>query len=275
MKRVTPIFLFPIILSISCTTQRFIYAPSAPNIPYFKEKGDSKISAAYSTRFLRPNHNKTSGVDLQGAYAFTNHWAVVASWFNRSERDLSTLSFDKIKSEIHYKRNIIELGPGYFFPLNRNRSMTLNFYATAGKGKFSLFEKSDSTGIDYSRFHEINVGKYSFQTSLNFIPNEYFHSSFYLKYSFVHYGKYLTDYNPEELLYYGFNKIPGKTIVFPEIGFDLQFGTPEIKGVLLEISGSTLVYKGSQILSTTKLHPRGGNFAIGLTFDFERVFGYK
>jgi len=33
----------------SCNTPRYIYSPSPPNNPYFKEKGDSKLAAYYSS----------------------------------------------------------------------------------------------------------------------------------------------------------------------------------------------------------------------------------
>lgn len=65
-----------VVLLSACNTPRYIYSPSPPNNPYFKEKGDSRLAAYYSSggdnNIL--TGEKKDGFDLQAAYAISNSW---------------------------------------------------------------------------------------------------------------------------------------------------------------------------------------------------------
>src|SRR4051812_28979282 len=81
----------------SCSTQRYVYTPSAHNVPVLTKKGDSKLSASYSTNLDFGNsdyasdnqydRNSSNGVDLQGALAITNNLAIQASYYYRKEKN--------------------------------------------------------------------------------------------------------------------------------------------------------------------------------------------
>src|SRR6188474_2639221 len=105
------------IIMISCRTPRFIYSPAPPNNPYFREKGESKIAAYYSTAAdendLQQEYN--DGLDLQAAYAVSDHFALTADYFKRNEKDVFK-DYDRSlfdSSVIRYDRNLTNFGAGY------------------------------------------------------------------------------------------------------------------------------------------------------------------
>ena len=71
-----------VICCCSCSSPRFIYSPSPPNNPYFKETGDSKLAAYYSSGGddNKNTGHKNNGLDLQAAYAISDHWALTAGF---------------------------------------------------------------------------------------------------------------------------------------------------------------------------------------------------
>src|SRR5664279_417084 len=92
----------------SCNTYRYIYSVSPPNNPYFTEKGESKLTAYYSSAGNdRLTKEYAHGVDLQGAYAISNHWAITTGYFNRREKDNYFGSYNLFDSSVvRYKRNL-------------------------------------------------------------------------------------------------------------------------------------------------------------------------
>jgi hypothetical protein len=174
----------------SCSTHRYIYSASAANNPYFVEKGESKLTGYYSSS----NSNRITkefarGVDLQAAYAVGNHWAITTGYFNRRERDVYNYynnngPFDS--SVVNYKRNLVDMGAGYFISLNPKKTIIFNFYGGMAFGKFSFDDNGQNDGAGYNRFHNSNISKWYFQPAINFMPGNYFRFSFIIKNSFVH-----------------------------------------------------------------------------------------
>src|SRR5436190_23184980 len=86
-------FVSLIIITASCNTHRYIYSPSAHNVPVLTKKGDSKIAGVYSTNFNGQQtrdgesiNNLSRGFDLQGAVAITDNFAVQANYYYRWEK---------------------------------------------------------------------------------------------------------------------------------------------------------------------------------------------
>ncbi|MEP7080204.1 MAG: hypothetical protein ABI784_05725 [Ginsengibacter sp.] len=264
-------FLYPIFIIFifsSCTRYRYIYAPATPNIPYFTEKGDSKAAAYYAG--AGGNGNVTSradGIDIQGAYAIANHWMIATSYFNRNEKNID-YNNQPGEQAIYYKRNIIEMGGGYFNALNEKKSITINLLVSAGSGKFTIKEKGTDPGSTFNRFYDVNVFKYYLQPSINFRPEKNFSFAFYIKPTFVRYGKFNTDYTADEFKSYGFQDIYNKTLSFFELGYDLKFSIPGATWLSIEaaVSGVSKNY-----IYGTPLISRGGNGAIGLTVNFGKM----
>ena len=122
----------------SCTTYRYIYTASPPDIPLFKEKSESKVTAYYSGNRSGNLTNKYAhGFDLHGAYALSNHWAVTASYLFRREKDYyTTLNSIFDSSDVRYKRNILDAGVGYLFFSMLLKKFRQTYMPVLEKGNF-------------------------------------------------------------------------------------------------------------------------------------------
>ena len=206
----------------ACRTRRYVYAPSPPNNPYFKEKGDSKISAYYSvggndgSNSGKQNH----GFDIQAAYAVTNHWALTFDHFSRKEKDIYDFYkysryniFDS--SVVNYQRSITGFGGGYFIGLNERKKITFNIYGGAGFGKFNINDKgTDDSSAVYTRFHKTNVVKWYIQPGFNFMPGKYFWFSITTRFVFTRYSGITTSYSQQELEGLHLTNLENKALAF-------------------------------------------------------------
>ncbi len=267
------LFLVLVIATLSsCTTHRYIYSASPANNPYFTEKGESKLTGYYSSSDAnRLTGEYARGVDLQAAYAVGNHWALTMGYFNRREKDVFNFSgydgpFDS--SIINYKRNLFDIGAGYFIALNTKKTITFNFYGGMAFGKFSFVDNGQANSMDYSRYHNSAITKWFFQPAINFMPGEYVRFSFLLKNSFVHYGNIQTSYTAEEQSYFSLDKIANRTISFGEPELNIQFGLPAYPWVKLDAAFSGASYRSWM---GSRLDVRSNNASIGLTFDFSKL----
>jgi hypothetical protein len=93
MKIVHLFLLFTFYFSLhSCYTPRYVYSPTAHNVPVLVKKGDSKLAVNYSANLGGNSENvnavtagTSDGYDLQAAYAFTRHWAIQVNYYHRKE----------------------------------------------------------------------------------------------------------------------------------------------------------------------------------------------
>jgi len=255
----------------SCNTYRYIYSASPSNNPYFQQKGESKLTAYYSTSADdQLSTIYAHGFDLQSAYAFGNHWALTFGYFDRKEKDAYAKSYNLYDtSVIHYKRNLFDIGGGYFTPINTKKNITANLYGGLASGKFSF----EDNGVDdnqsvYNRYHESAITKWFIQPSINFMPGEYIRFSFAAKISYVHYGKIKTTYTQEELEYFSLNMIANRTLSYFEPCLNIQFGIPEYPWIKIDAvcSGASNYHSES-----SRLNVRGSNASIGLNFDFSKM----
>ncbi|MDQ2720666.1 MAG: hypothetical protein M3Z26_13035 [Bacteroidota bacterium] len=281
MKKVFPVSLIIMIAFTSCTTYRYIYSASPANDPYFNKKGESKLTGYYSSSGDNNLLGEfAGGFDMHGAYAIENHWALTVGYFNRREKDVfnyyhSDSPFDS--SIVKYKRNLFDIGAGYFVALNQNKTITFNLYGGFSSGKFSLEDDGvDHNDSNYNRYHDSKINKWFLQPSFNFMPGHHVRFSFGLKVSFVHYGNIHTSYTAEELHYFALDRIPNKTIPYAESFFNLQFGFPKYPWVKLdmELSGASQpLYNNPNNLNdnSERLRTRGSNASIGLNFDFSKI----
>lgn len=254
----------------SCATYRYIYSASPPNNPYFTKKGESKLTAYYSSSTddnASSYHN--GGIDLHGAYAISNHLAVTIGYFGRREHDMYAAGSDGPfdNSKVQYKRNLIEAGGGYFIALNRNKTFTANLYAGVASGKFLIDDNGEIvTGSNYTRYHKSNITKWFFQPSINFLPSKNVRLSLILKSNFVHYGNIKTSYTDYEMQYFHLDEIKDRTLNFIEPAFNIQFGISKIPWLKLDYTASAL-YNNSY----THSNIRQNNASIGLSVDFSKM----
>jgi hypothetical protein len=154
-KNQLPGILFTCIIYIftSCSTPRYIYSPSAHNVPVLTQKGDNKIGAVYSTNVTGEEtkdgyatDNRSRGIDVQGAVAITGNWAIQASHFYRWEK--SEGGPDSL--QVKYQRNLNELGIGYFMPLNSKKNVFFQFLREVVLEN-SVFQTGINSGIIFTR----------------------------------------------------------------------------------------------------------------------------
>lgn len=264
-----------VLLFSSCynSVGRYAYSPSPANIIYFKEKGDSKVSVtissgpndAFSVDKDRFNH----GYEIQTAYALSNHWFVGASYFNRRERESAGPTdsgfggyyniFDT--STINYKRNLVDVGSGFFVPFSDRKLSNFSMYGTLGFGKFSIMDVGFDNALPYTRMYQNNFTTYGLQASFNLMPTDYVHASFAFKYSWVHYRNTITTYKSIELEEFGLDRVGNNTFRFFEPTINVQLGLPEVPWMKLDLA---VTFTGDEAYITK----RKNNASIGLSFNF-------
>jgi hypothetical protein len=111
------------------------YAPSAQNVPLFKEKNDANLSTAFKFGLL------TIGCDLQGAYAISNHIGLTANYNYFNGREETGIYGDDYSGT--YKSHLGEFGLGYYLPFKDK----MVFETYGGMGWSKITEKYE---INYS-----------------------------------------------------------------------------------------------------------------------------
>jgi len=269
--------ILPVLL-ISCNTSRYIYSPATQNVPVLVKKGDSKLSASYSTDLSDPPFadnstesvpEKNNGFDLQGAVALTDNFALQASYFNRTERDNSN-GYYSGDAVVNYKRNLAEIGIGYFKSLNARDKVFFQLFGGAGKGKFSLTDRgthTDSVSTNYTRYHQADITKFYLQPAMIFRPRPGFALSISTRLSIIKYGNIKTDYTDSELQDYELDNLSRGTYAFWEPAFTNSFGFKKLPGLRFEYQlGFSLS------LNERPIHYHPFNFSLGMAFDFPKLF---
>ncbi len=253
---------------------RYAYSPSPANITYFKEKGDSKVSATISSGpndgFSVPKERYNRGYDIQAAYALSNHWFVGASYYNRREKESAGpsdgFSYRNIydTSTISYKRHLTEFGGGFFVPFDSRSIGTFSIYGTLGFGKYSLTDVGFDNALPYTRMYQNAFTKYGLQASFNYMPTDYVRASFALKYAIVRYGNATTTYNSNELFEFDLDRVGNNTFRFLEPTFNVQLGLPQYKWVKLDLA--VTICSDQEYVTKRK-----SNASIGLCFDISKL----
>lgn len=148
-----------IFLSSCAIPYRYIYTATPPNNPYFIKKGESKFAGYYSSAWNNgdPSTRRAGGWDFQSAYAVGNHWAFTAGYLNRSEIDgYSYNDNTRENTFIKYRRNLFDLGSGYFLALDNKKEVTINLYGGVALGKYSF------TDEEYERFIRVPLPNHIF-----------------------------------------------------------------------------------------------------------------
>ena len=257
---------FIIFIAASCSTPRYIYSPSAHNVPVLTKKGDSKIGAVYSNNAVGQEKkngveidNRSRGYDLQGAVAITNNFAVQASHFYRWEKTEGGPDSITIK----YKRNLTEIGLGYYLPINDKKNTFFQVFAGAGLGRFS-FTDVDKTG---AYFHQANITKIYLQPAVLFKSKGSFTTSVAVRFSGINYSKIKTNYNASQLKEYYLDDLSGRLKWFFEPATVSSFGFKNVPGLRFEVQGGL-----SFLMARNYVDYRKFNFSIGTWVDMGSLF---
>ena len=260
------------ILFASCRTPRVIYSPSPPNNPYFREKGESKLAAYYSTGGgadqLTNEYN--FGLDIQAGYALSDHWAVTADYFQRDEKDVTNLVTQGLfdSSVIRYDRNFKSLGAGYFIPLTDKKTIMYGVFAGGGFGNLEFTDNGMDNNVTYSRYYKTELTKWYLQSAISFYAGKYFRTALIGKLSWVHYANPVTTYTADELEYLDLNILPGKTLLFIEPAWNVQVAFKNLEWLYLD-GGFT--FCSDPFGNSTNLVSRNINASIGISFDFSKI----
>ncbi len=264
-KLLTSFSVITIVILSSCSTSnRYIYTATPPNNPYFIKKGESKLAGYFSNSWSNGDFStrRADGWDLQSAYAISNHWAVTAGYLNR--REIDGYSNNNLEGPfVKYKRNLFDLGMGYFLALDTNKQVTLNLYGGIALGTFSFTDEK------YGKFHKSSITRPYFQPSINFMPTPNFRMSFGSRLSFVHYVNIQTSYTQNEMEELTLNLIDNRTVTFIEPAFNMQFGFRGYSGAKIDftLSGTSQPFRTERTL----LYSRRSNISVGLSFDLSKM----
>jgi hypothetical protein len=263
------IFICLTIMAASCNTPRYIYSPAAHNVPVLTQKGDSKIGAVYSTNAVGQEKkdgveidNRSRGYDLQGAVAITNNFAIQASHAYRWEKTEG--GPDSLTLE--YKRNLTEIGLGYYLPVNDKKNTFFQVFAGAGLGRFS-FTDNDKTG---NYFHQANITKVYLQPAILFKSKGSFTTSVAVRFSGISYSKIKTNYAANQLNDYYLDNLTGRTKWFLEPATVSSFGFKNVPGLRFEVQGGL-----SFLMARNYVDYRKFNFSIGTWLDMGKLFNKK
>jgi len=256
-----------------------MYSPAAQNIPVLVTRGDSKLSAAFSTNLSkgytannRLNETKNRGFDLQGAYAVTNHFAIAANYYHRNESNNGSKTVGRLDSaNIRYKRQLTELAVGYFTPLEKSKLFMFQLFGGIGRGQFSFTDVGkDRSNIDYSRKHQAQVTKFYFQPALMLQSKGNFAVSFSSRFSFLKFSNIKTDYTATELSNYQLDSLTYGTRNFWEPAFTNSFGFKKLPGILFEYQIGTSI-----LLNNRPINHRAFNFSFALVLDLPKLLTSK
>ncbi len=260
------IFVCSILIIVSCNTPRYIYSPTAHHVPVLTKKGDSKLGAVYSTNAVGQEKqdgveidNRSRGYDLHGAVAITDNFAIQASHFYRCEKSEGGIDSTIVK----YKRNLTELGLGYYLPVNDNRNVFFQVFAGAGLGRFS-FTDNDRFG---SYYHQANITKIYLQPAILFKTKGSFTTSIALRLSSINYSNIKTNYTAIQLSNYYLDDLNNRAKIFFEPATVSSFGFKNVPGLRFEIQGGL-----SFLMARNYVDYRKFNFSIGTWVDVGALF---
>lgn len=262
-------FIVMLIFINGCYTPRYAYSPSAHNVPVLSKKGDSKLGINYSSNGGGNGLNQSfdgassNGADIQGAYAFSKKWAIKSSYFIRNELNAGDFRLSD-SAVIRYKRRLLDVGIGYFTPLDKDGNLFFQLFAGIGRGKFSFTDngREDPNAPLYSRFHRSNITKYYIQPAFQVQYKKLVAASLSSRFSIVNFGNIKTDYSPSELENYSLKDLGDGPVVFWEPGFVNSYGFKKLPGFQIEYQVGA-----SFLVSRRFVDTRTFNFSIGLQSD--------
>jgi hypothetical protein len=278
LKKIEPYLclLAACILFSSCYTPRYVYSPAAHNVPVLVKKGDSKLAVNYSVNFadntVKENvavKGKARGFDLQGAYAFSNHWAAQLNYMHRTEKNAGDFDNNLLDSTvIDYRRRLTEMGIGYFHKLDENGHVLFQLFAGAGLGKFGFTDDGrDHTGVYRSRYHQMHITKLFIQPAVMVRSKDNFAASLSSRHSVIYFRNIHTDYTAAELDNYTLSNLNDRPRVFWEPALINNFGFKKLPGIRMEVQLGF-----SFLMSGRFVDYRSSNVSAGLLADLPKLF---
>lgn len=255
----------------ACYTPRYVYSPSASNVPVLTKKGESKLAAFYSASPFSNTSSKNFyvyGFDIQAAYALSSHWALLFNQYNRYEKNSGDFDFFRLDSTvIRYKRGITEIGGGYFGPVSKSNHIFLQLMGGVGIGKFTMDDNGkNSANQYYSRYHETAVTKAFLQPAIQLQYNKYFNTSFSSRVSFIWYHGIKTNYTDTEQEAFLLDKLSESPKIFWEPTVINSFSLKKLPAYRFELQ-----FDFASLVSSRFVDYRSVNVSIGAMVDLSRL----
>ena len=271
------LILLAAIIFTSCDTPRYAYSPTAHNVPLLTKKGDSKVAAAYSTNGVSSNtdntgneytKNTSQGFDVQGAVALTNNIAIQGSYYYRGEKTNTTWSNGFFNSSsIRYRRNMAEVGAGFYTALDSKQRIFLQAFAGGGLGKTTIKDNGiDQADLPYSRYYNTDLAKFYLEPSITFRAKEIFAGSIATRLSVIKFRNINSNYSLNEKQQFNLDSLNRYALVFFEPAFVGSFGFNKLPGFRIEIQAGL-----SLLLDDSFIDYRPFNFSAGLVIDIRKL----
>jgi hypothetical protein len=261
-------FLLSLLLS-SCTLFRFAYSPTIQNIPAFKEKNEARVNASIASTAA----GSENSYSLQGAYAFTNNFALTAAWNGslRSQDELTTSNGNGTTNAeiVKYKRSSAEFGAGIFYPVSKDKKVFFEFYAGYGFGSNDIADNV-ATNSGPNGFHNSKTNRFYFQPSFSFHPGSNFTMTPVLRFTSIGYRDIKTNYDNDELEFYKLMEISSRRLLFVEPALMTSFGFDSAPWFRIQAQMNlTLLTKNNNT------NYRNNYFSVGFQFDPVKAFAKK
>ncbi len=185
-----------------------VYVPNGINAPMFAKKGEAQVAG-----------NVGSGVNVQAAYAVTDHVGIMANgYFNNST---VTLNNDDTRKG---SGKLFEAGVGYF---NKSESgFAFETYAGAGFGNLTIDRSIVSTKAN--KTFETSATKFFVQPTVGY-SSKHFEVGFTPRFSMLKYTKPTTTYTAAELSADKFVAIEQTNWMFIEPTLTIRGGGEKLK----------------------------------------------
>lgn len=269
MKKIKFIFLLFFISEFmySCYSPRYVYSPSVQNIPLLNKKNELEFSAYYSgsPNFLKEKNNSNNAFDIQAAWAFSNHFAVMINEGYGKEKNNSNDSyFANDSSLLSYKKNFIEMGIGYFTLAKYNAKMQFQLFGGAAFGSSKITDDFISNNIYTAKYHNSRVTKIFLQPAIIYSPVNNFTTALSSRFTEIIFTHIHTNYTATELDNYILDSLTVSPVFFWEPAMSYTFGFKKIP-VKLRIQGSITV-----LLNHRFIEHKTGIASIGIVADISK-----
>lgn len=243
-NKVKLIIPFLILLMTGCNVA---YIPNQHNVPVMQEKGDTKINL--------------STTNIQGSYAFSDKYAVMANFYFRENDWESSVDSMTTTTQENYTANrfLGEAGIGYYNPLSEKA--TFEVFTGVGLGSIDFTNSFSTLGNESSYYAD--MAKVFLQPDIGY-ESEYFDAIFSTRLNYVGFTNIDTsDYALSNLKrdnLYNLNKHP---YFFLEPAITLRLGYRYVK-------------LHTQAILATKLNPEEINYRsfginMGVIVDLSEI----
>lgn len=232
----------------------YAYTPFPVNAPLLKEKNEIQIRAQLIAGLRDPESDKgkVRGGNLQAAYAVSNHIGIIGSYTYSNEfEDYNTGS--SYAETISYKKNMAEIGAGYFTPVSKNKRAALEVYAGYSAGQSNI--ENEAFGLGPAGEYSGRIQRFYVQPAFALHITQNLRMGFLIRTSFMKFRNGGTYYPDDKL-----REMEQRHIAFLEPSFVIQFPV----GSLNWIRGHVQITRAIKI-ANKDVGYREGVGSIGLT----------